>query len=635
MIVEMAKLRIIGPRDRLESVLETLQDLGVVQLAAPPAAGPLAPADYTAVQVRRRRQLHRLVDDLTASRRLLELAGEPTRPRRAKEIAPVEVARLARWARLANRVRREAERLDAKSSALREERALLLKYQQAFTAFAALLPPRSGRTGVRAYYVVVQASQASQVPRVRELLASVIGEGFEIRANPMPTGEVALLILVPVGVAEKVERLLNQSRLAEMPVPKGYEGPSVAEVLPQMLERLGDIPRDLDKVALDRRALRDRSGAELDRALVETQDFLARLEAHPLSGVTPRAFVLDGWVPALLAPRVIQKLEETGGPDLAVLLIDRAQWAGEEAPVVLHNPRLFRPFELVVSMVPLPHYGTIDPTPYVAVFFPMFFGIMLGDLAYGLILAGLALLLHHRTKPESKWRAISEIAGACAVFTCIFGVLFGEFLGDLGHRWWGIRPLWFDRSEAVEPFLILVLGLGLVHVVLGLCLGVVGSFRRNRREALGRGISAIMVLLLVVALLAAVKVLPHGVLTPAAVALFIALPVLIVAEGLVAPIEFLSTLGKILSYARIMALGTASVMLAIVANKLGGATSNVLIGVMFALVFHTVNFALGLFSPTIHALRLHYVEFFGRFYSPGGVQYRPFAHWTPSASQRT
>jgi V/A-type H+/Na+-transporting ATPase subunit I len=109
----------------------------------------------------------------------------------------------------------------------------------------------------------------------------------------------------------------------------------------------------------------------------------------------------------------------------------------------------------------------------------------------------------------------------------------------------------------------------------------------------------------------------------------------VVAEGLVAPVELLSTLGKILSYARIMALGTASVMLAVVANRLGGATGSVLIGAMFALIFHTVNFGLGLFSPTIHALRLHYVEFFGRFYSPGGVQYRPFAHWTPSANQRT
>jgi V/A-type H+-transporting ATPase subunit I len=102
-------------------------------------------------------------------------------------------------------------------------------------------------------------------------------------------------------------------------------------------------------------------------------------------------------------------------------------------------------------------------------------------------------------------------------------------------------------------------------------------------------------------------------------------------EGVVAIVEMVSTVGHLLSYARIMALGTASLMLAIVANEMVGALGSVLVGVVFALVFHLVNFAIGLFSPTIHALRLHYVEFFGEFFSPGGAEYRPLGHWHPSA----
>ena len=136
-----------------------------------------------------------------------------------------------------------------------------------------------------------------------------------------------------------------------------------------------------------------------------------------------------------------------------------------------------------------------------------------------------------------------------------------------------------------------------------------------------------MILLIVGALLAAFRVLPHQLLTPMVVALLVAFPLLIIAEGLVAPVELLSTVGNILSYARIMALGTASVMLALVANKLAGAVGSVVVGVIFALLFHLINFGLALFSPTIQGLRLQYVEFFGRFYSPGGVQYRPFRHW--------
>ena len=148
---------------------------------------------------------------------------------------------------------------------------------------------------------------------------------------------------------------------------------------------------------------------------------------------------------------------------------------------------------------------------------------------------------------------------------------------------------------------------------------------------MGRGISALMIVLVVLALLAAVDVLPRRFFSPAVIGLLVAFPVLVILEGLVAPIELLATLGNILSYARIMALGVASVMLAVVANRMVGAIGSVAVGILFALLFHLVNFAIAMFSPTIHALRLHYVEFFGKFYSPGGVRYQPFGHWTRAA----
>jgi V/A-type H+-transporting ATPase subunit I len=167
--------------------------------------------------------------------------------------------------------------------------------------------------------------------------------------------------------------------------------------------------------------------------------------------------------------------------------------------------------------------------------------------------------------------------------------------------------------------------------VLGLVLGALSSARTEPRLAIGRGLSAVMIVLILVAILAAMEIFPHALLNPAVIALLIAFPTLVVLEGVIAPVELLSTLGHILSYARIMALGTASVMLAIVANRMAGAMGSVVVGVLFALLFHLVNFALGLFTPTIHALRLHYVEFFGTFYSPGGVRYAPLGHWRPNA----
>jgi V/A-type H+/Na+-transporting ATPase subunit I len=303
--------------------------------------------------------------------------------------------------------------------------------------------------------------------------------------------------------------------------------------------------------------------------------------------------------------------------------------------VVLSNPRLFRPFEKLIALLPLPRYGTIDPTPFVAVFFPLIFGMMLGDVGYGAALAGLALVVHARAKPGSIWRTAAEIAGPCAAFTIIFGALYGEYFGDLGARLFGIHPIILDREKAVLAALALAVGLGVVHVVLGLVLGAITAFRHQPKHALGSGVSAVMVLLVVAALLAAFEVLPATLFTPAVIALLVAFPILVFAEGLIAPVELLATLGNVLSYARIMAIGTASVILAVVANRMVGALGSTLIGLVFALLFHLVNFAIGLFSPAIHALRLHYVEFFGKFYSPGGRPYEPFRHRGGPAAPET
>ena len=178
------------------------------------------------------------------------------------------------------------------------------------------------------------------------------------------------------------------------------------------------------------------------------------------------------------------------------------------------------------------------------------------------------------------------------------------------------------------PFLGLAVSIGLVHLVLGLVTAAVAR-RRHPREAAGRGLAALMLVLVGVTLAALLELLPAVLFTPALVVLLVALPVLVVLEGGTALLELITTLGHVLSYARVMALGTASVMMAMVANQMVGAFGGAVIGVLFALVFHLVNFAIAMFSPTIHVLRLHYVEFFGTFFDPGGDPYRPLSRWSP------
>ena len=625
----MAKVRILGPRDRLSDVLRTLQDVGILHLAASTVTQRLAAVRLSPEQEREIRYVRDALDNVEHA--LAELGLGAAEGSVSGGAAPMQ-SPLARWLRLGWRVRRAAERLKLRAAALEEERALILKYQHFFSAFRSLLESEARWPNATAYHVLLKSGAAETIQKLRASLTAVIGHDFELYSQRLPTGETALLVVVSAQAAGRVERLLAEARVQEIPVPETYGGKSLTEAIPRMLARLGEIPVEARAVEREREALARAHGAELRRARVGLHDRLRELDALLLSGVTPHAFVLEGWVPAAARGTLEARLTAAFGDAVVVSEISKEEWESQDAPVVLSNPRLLRPFETLIRVMPLPHYGTIDPTPFVAVFFPAFFGLMLGDIGYGAVLAALGLVLHARSAPGSVLRNVSEIIGPCALFSIIAGLLYGELFGDLGTRLFGLHPIAFSREEALIPFLLLAVALGAVHVLLGLGLGVASNLHRHPRAALGRGVSALMIVLIILALLAAVDVLPKVFFTPAAVALLVAFPILIVLEGVVAPIELLSTLGNILSYARIMALGVASVMLAVVANRMVGAIGSVTVGVLFALLFHLVNFAIALFSPTIHALRLHYVEFFGKFYSPGGVRYQPFGHWTRDAA---
>jgi len=511
------------------------------------------------------------------------------------------------------------------------ERTELARFEQFVAAFQGLLPGAGGR--MQSYHLILRGDDAQAVARLRSGLAAVLGDQFALEAADLPNGERAALLLVPRPEAARVERLLAQSGVHELPLPAAVESASLSAALPGLSARREVLDQELAGLAGERAELLAGEGPELAQARAAAEDRLLELGARAHAGLTPRSFVLEGWVPAAAQDRLARTLAGRAGPEIVVEEMSREEWRGEEAPVVLTNPRLFRPFETLTRMVPLPRYGSIDPTPFMAVFFPMFFGLIMGDIGYGAVLAVLAGVLHARSRPGSTVRAIAEILGPCAAFAIAFGIGFGELFGDLGRHWFGLRPLVLDREQALLPFLGLAVAIGFVHIVLGMVLGIVNAGRGHPRLAVGRGAALAMVLFVAVALLAGLRVLPHSFFTPAVIALLLAFPVLVVAEGIIAPIEFLSTLSNVLSYARIMALGTASVMMAVVANRLAGAFGSVVVGVLFGLLFHLVNFALGVFAPAIHGIRLHYVEFFGKFYSPGGQQYRPLGHWRHRESE--
>ncbi|HET7190211.1 MAG TPA: V-type ATPase 116kDa subunit family protein [Gemmatimonadaceae bacterium] len=629
MIVPMSRVRIIGPKDVVDAVLRAVQDLGQLQLAELPDRAGVRPARLGPARERRRRQLTRLLEDARDALHSLRVAPHRVAP------ATITTADFARWARLARRTRREARTLLDRQAALHDERALIARYREFLLAVLPAIRKVANSKRLTSHAVVVPASARGTVDGLASALREELGAEFTMSIHPLPGGDVAILLILPDEFSNRLEARLAEARVPEVPLPDAYRSLPLAETVPQMLARLMAIPAEVGECERSLTALRKAHGGEMTKAQAVVQDWLAAASARERTAETGHAFTIEGWLPARSVAPLEQRVREAAGPTVIVETIAREDWGAEDAPVVLSNPRLFRPFEKLIALLPLPRYGSIDPTPFVAVFFPLIFGMMLGDVGYGIVLGAIALIVHARAKPGSLARTAAEIAGPCAAFAIVFGVLFGEFFGDIARRTLGVRPLLLDREQAVFATLAAAVGLGVVHVVLGLALGAVAAGRKDARRAVGRGVSAVMVLLVVAALLAAFKVLPARLFTPAVILLLVAFPVLVFAEGVLGMIELMTTLGNVLSYARVMAIGTASVILAVVANQMVGAVGSTVVGLLFALLFHLVNFAIGVFSPAIHALRLHYVEFFGKFYSPGGRPYEPFGHGTAAAVPAT
>jgi V/A-type H+/Na+-transporting ATPase subunit I len=355
---------------------------------------------------------------------------------------------------------------------------------------------------------------------------------------------------------------------------------------------------------------------------------IEQLEAVAQAGATDRAFVIVGWTPHERLPELRLELERAAGGELA---LDELSAPSEiEPPVLMRNRRLARPFEFLVRLFDLPHAGTLDPTLLMALILPLMVGVMVGDIVYGTLL--IALYVRRRFAPGSPAvRDLCRVFVAGALWAVVFGVLFGEALGDVGHKL-GLPALWFYRGgpDAVQPLLLFSLAFGAAHVVLGQLLGMWQSLSARRTIELVNRSGSLLALGGVAALAGvAANRVPGGMLAAllAGGVVVAGLVLLIVGRGalglVMGPLELVGTLGNVLSYLRLAAVGLASTYLAMVANSLS-VLGPIWLGVFIGLFFHALNLALASFSPMIQALRLHYVEFFSKFYEGGGKPFRPF-----------
>jgi V/A-type H+-transporting ATPase subunit I len=516
----------------------------------------------------------------------------------------------------------QRERLEAELTSLPRYEATLRK----------LLPilPRSIRDpGNRSVGILVNREHMGILDTVGKRVFDLTEGLAEVVASDVDVATRAMLIVFPQRFTNEIEALLGREDISRLRLPAELGEGSPDVVLAALYRRVASIPEQIKEI---NGALAVLSAQWCEKLVVwrtALQDEIEASRVLPRFGETDLTFVLAGWVPAKEIEKVEATLRENVGSAVLIQKLNMTPEMKKRAPVILQNPGPAKPFESLVRLLAMPRYGHIDPTRLMAFFLPIFFGMILGDVGYGILVLALSLGFVRKFK-EGVLHDILFVLAMGAGWSIVFGFLYGEMFGTLGE-YIGLRPLWFDRtsSEHVLGLLIMSVAIGAVHVTLGLILGIWEAIKdKSRNHLLERGgmLVGLIGLFFIVGVLT--DFLPQGFMNISIALVIVGIVLLGTSLGclgiVMGPIEFITLVGNVLSYLRIAAIGLASVYLAKVANEVAGLTGNIIVGVIIAVLIHALNLVLGMFSPTIHSLRLHYVEFFRKFYEGGGRPYEPF-----------
>lgn len=616
MILPMARVELVGRRDRFLAALEFLQAHAVLELrrSPEPCVAPFRPAAEPGAggEVALEAALHRI--DALSARLPPAHGGQP------ELLPPPESEAFA--ARLAA-LEQEVTALETRRATLVREREVAGRFAQLVVALAPLGHGLDPAQQPEVHGLVLR-NDAATLSMLEAEVRRLTDGACEVKARPLDAETTGVLVVVPRARGSALTALLFERGVDEVRLPSAYAGKRLVDVLVLLAARERALPGELAAVEAELATLAASAVPTLAAARLAAVRALERRRAVAVCGETRFAFVAAGYMPAERVPALRAAAAAQLGEDVAVLARapERADWG--EVPVVLRNNRFVRPFERLLALVPLPRYGSVDPSPWLAVFFPLFFGLVLGDVAFGVVGIAAALLVRRSGRGGAVGRDLATVALWCSISAALFGLLFGEALGELGAHA-GLRPLLLERRRAFMPLLGMALAVGWLHVAIGMALGVGSAIRAGHaREAVGRIAKLLLLASAACAAACLLGVLPRTALVVAVCAGGVFLLAAMVAEGPMAALDLVLGLGNVLSYARLMALGLASVMLAEVANRVATTLDPAAAGLALGVLLHAVNFTLGLVSPAIAALRLHYVEFFEKFYDEGGFPFRPF-----------
>ena len=371
-------------------------------------------------------------------------------------------------------------------------------------------------------------------------------------------------------------------------------------------------------------------------ALLEASDraaiALRREEAKSLLVGTDKVFLLEGWLPADRCAEIEKTLKPF---TCAIETREPTEDEYPQVPVQLKNNKLTRPLNMVTEMYSLPAYGTLDPNPLMAPFFILFYGIMMADMGYGLLMMIASVIISKKYRPKGTSGELFSLLGLCGISTFIMGALTGGFFGDFLTQLVAIvspgtvfaLPKLFDPLDDLTMILIGSMALGMVQIVTGMAISLIEKCKRKKfldaffeeitwwivfigiaLLALGKGVAVLYVGCALVLLGPIVQGKGWGKLTGVFGSLYN---------------HVTGYFGDILSYTRLMALMLAGSVIAQVFNMLAAMPGNVIAFIIISMLGNAMNFGLNLLGCYVHDLRLQCLEFFNKFYVDGGKPFRP------------
>lgn len=385
-----------------------------------------------------------------------------------------------------------------------------------------------------------------------------------------------------------------------------------------------EIERRVERFGGNRETLLEAS----DRAAI----LLRREEAKSRLVETDKVFLLEGWLPADRCTALEKALEPF---TCAVETREPAEDEYPQVPVQLRNNKLTRPLNMVTEMYSLPAYGTLDPNPLMAPFFILFYGIMMADMGYGLLMMIASVVIGKKYRPKGTSGELFSLLGLCGLSTFIVGAMTGGFFGDFLTQLVAIvspgtvfvLPKLFDPLDDLTMILIGSMALGLVQIITGMAISLIEKCRRKKfLDAFFEEITWWIVFLGI-----ALAVLKKGTAVLYLGCALVLLGPIVQGKGWGKLTGVFGSIynhvtgyfGDILSYTRLMALMLAGSVIAQVFNMLAAMPGNVVAFLIISMLGNAMNFGLNLLGCYVHDLRLQCLEFFNKFYVDGGKPFRP------------